>query len=167
MAGGERTRSIRDLSDAMDDPAPLPELLNPGSDPSAQAVGAAGASAGYFGNRAAPLGAVFAGVVAAVFYRFAPQMAHRHVPAVWGTAVRRAAVVRQLQARAGNGGVFWIPPRCPGRSTDRVDQPAAGQPVDRPVGAVCRVARDKQQLTSETQRPARRPPSVGDQRTNQ
>lgn len=38
---------------------------------------------GYFAARAAPLGAVSAGVVTAAFFGFAPEMVHRSVPGVW------------------------------------------------------------------------------------
>ncbi|WP_165988792.1 SCO6745 family protein [Streptomyces sp. YIM 98790] len=40
----------------------------------------------YFAARAAPLGAVGAGTVAATFYNFSPALVDRHVPAVWELA---------------------------------------------------------------------------------
>uniref|UniRef100_UPI00406BD6E2 helix-turn-helix domain-containing protein n=1 Tax=Pseudonocardia pini TaxID=2758030 RepID=UPI00406BD6E2 len=49
-------------------------------------LGLRGFFRGYFGQRAAPLGAVPAEVVTALFYNFAPDFVARSVPAIWGTA---------------------------------------------------------------------------------
>jgi hypothetical protein len=58
---------------------------------------------GYFGARAAPMGAVPAGVVNATFFNFAPERVARAVPDVWGLVspadlveVRRVASARLL-----------------------------------------------------------------------
>ncbi|WP_199433862.1 SCO6745 family protein [Qaidamihabitans albus] len=49
----------------------------------------------YFAGRAAPLGAVSSGVVAATFYNFSPELIARHVPRAWTLA----APERILDAR--------------------------------------------------------------------
>ncbi|MFE0516285.1 hypothetical protein ACFW2E_42075, partial [Streptomyces sp. NPDC058964] len=57
--------------------------------PEAQAQYAAlgaDAKAGYFGSRAAALGAAPAELVVATFYNFNPGLVHQVVPAVWETA---------------------------------------------------------------------------------
>jgi hypothetical protein len=59
------------------------------------ALGVRGGWASYFGCRAAPLGAVSAATVAAVFYSFAPDMVRRSVPDVW----RYATPEQLLHAR--------------------------------------------------------------------
>jgi hypothetical protein len=41
---------------------------------------------GYFASRAAPMGPVSAGVVAATFYNFNPAIVERHIPRAWGLA---------------------------------------------------------------------------------
>jgi hypothetical protein len=48
-----------------------------------ESAGVAGFWRGYFATRAAPLGAVDAGVVTATFYNFHPTMVERAVPDVW------------------------------------------------------------------------------------
>ena len=60
---------------------------------------------GYFGARAAPMGAVSAGVVNATFFNFEPGRVDRAVPDVWGLVaperlveVRRAASARHLRS---------------------------------------------------------------------
>ena len=51
----------------------------------------------YFAGRAAPLGAVPAEVVDALFYNFAPGEVARHIPKVWRTTTPEAAIAaRQL-----------------------------------------------------------------------
>jgi hypothetical protein len=40
----------------------------------------------YFASRAAPMGAVSAGLVAATFYNFNPSLVARHIPRAWGLA---------------------------------------------------------------------------------
>ncbi|WP_327233437.1 hypothetical protein OG349_05120 [Streptomyces sp. NBC_01317] len=56
------------------------------------------ADAVYFAARAAPLGRVGAGVVAATFYNFNHELIARHVPAVWDTLSPRAALDARLRA---------------------------------------------------------------------
>ena len=51
---------------------------------------------GYFAFRAAPLGAVGAEVVTAVFYNFAPAFVARRVPAVWAALPPEAALEGRL-----------------------------------------------------------------------
>ncbi|MGF0176398.1 SCO6745 family protein [Streptomyces sp. Marseille-Q5077] len=62
-----------------------------------RAVGLRGFWMGHFAARAAPLGAVTAGVVEAAFFNFHPAMVRRAVPDAWGFATPEAV----LCARAG------------------------------------------------------------------
>ena len=50
------------------------------------ALGLRGFWRGYFAGRAAPMGAVPAGVVEATFFNFHPTMVRKAVPAVWDVA---------------------------------------------------------------------------------
>jgi hypothetical protein len=51
-----------------------------------KAAGLRGFWMGYFAGRAAPMGAVGSGLVAATFYNFAPRMVSRSIPDAWGFA---------------------------------------------------------------------------------
>jgi hypothetical protein len=53
---------------------------------------------GYFGARAAPMGAVAPGVVEATFFNFAPAMVRRAVPDVWGFVAPQALAAARLAA---------------------------------------------------------------------
>jgi hypothetical protein len=55
----------------------------------------------YLASRAAPLGAVGAGVVSATFYNFRPGMVAEHVPAVWDVAAPQAVLDARLRAADG------------------------------------------------------------------
>ncbi len=55
---------------------------------------------GYFAGRAAPMGAVSAGVVEATFYNFAPDMVRRSMPAAWTFAHPETVVAARGQAAA-------------------------------------------------------------------
>lgn len=75
-----------------------------------EAAGLRGFWRGYFALRAAPLGAVGAGVVTAAFHNFAPAMVARAVPGVWevvtpgeALAARLAGVDAALRAHVGAG----------------------------------------------------------------
>jgi hypothetical protein len=70
-------------------------------------VGLKGFWMGYFGGRAAPMGAVGPGVVSATFYMFAPSMVTRAVPDAWAFAdpsaildTRRGAAANALRRLA-------------------------------------------------------------------
>ncbi|WP_030565652.1 SCO6745 family protein [Streptomyces aureocirculatus] len=65
------------------------------------AVGLRGFWMGYFAARAAPLGAVAAGVVEAVFFNFHPAMVRRAVPDAWGFAPPEAVLRARTEAAAG------------------------------------------------------------------
>lgn len=56
-------------------------------------VGMRGFWMGYFGARAAPLGAVGPGAVSAMFFNFHPSMVRRSIPDAWGYAIP-ASIVR-------------------------------------------------------------------------
>ncbi|WP_116451351.1 SCO6745 family protein [Blastococcus litoris] len=62
----------------------------------AEQAGLGGFWNGYFAQRAAPMGAVGAEVVTAVFYNFAPDFVARRVPAVWSAASPDAALSARL-----------------------------------------------------------------------
>ncbi|MFD9819223.1 SCO6745 family protein [Streptomyces violascens] len=55
-------------------------------------------SAAYFAGRAAAMGAVGPGVVAATFYNFRHDLIARHLPAVWRTASPEAVLAARLRA---------------------------------------------------------------------
>lgn len=61
-----------------------------------EAAGLRGFWRGYFAGRAAPLGAVGAGPVEAVFFGFAPAMVRRALPDVWQRATPAAALAARL-----------------------------------------------------------------------
>jgi hypothetical protein len=52
----------------------------------------------YFAGRAAPMGAVGSGVVAATFYNFNPDLVARHIPAAWELASPDAVLGARLAA---------------------------------------------------------------------
>lgn len=62
----------------------------------AEEAGLRGFWNGYFAQRAAPMGAVGAEVVTAVFYNFAPDFVARRVPAVWADVTPAAALEARL-----------------------------------------------------------------------
>ena len=55
---------------------------------------------GYFAGRAAPMGAVSAGVVEATFYNFAPAMVRRSIPDAWDVADPESVLVARRQSAA-------------------------------------------------------------------
>ncbi|MFH9611836.1 hypothetical protein [Streptomyces sp. NPDC017448] len=61
-------------------------------------IGIEDPAAAYFATRAAALGAVGAGAVAAAFYNFNPVLVARHVPAVWETAGPEVVLGARLRA---------------------------------------------------------------------
>ncbi|MFJ9828868.1 hypothetical protein ACIRSU_31520 [Streptomyces sp. NPDC101160] len=61
-------------------------------------VGLRGFWMGYFAARAAPLGAVAAGVVEAAFYNFHPAMVRRAIPDAWGFAAPEAVLKARTEA---------------------------------------------------------------------
>jgi len=63
-------------------------------------LGITGFWMGYFGCRAAPMGAVGPGVVDATFFNFAPGFVRRWVPAVWERASPPALVALRREAAA-------------------------------------------------------------------
>ncbi|MGW7548980.1 SCO6745 family protein [Streptomyces sp. NPDC054770] len=65
-----------------------------------RAVGLRGFWMGYFAARAAPLGAVTAGVVEAVFFNFHPAMVRRAIPDAWGFATPDAVLRARTEAAA-------------------------------------------------------------------
>ena len=66
-----------------------------------EAAGLRGFWRGYFAGRAAPLGAVGAGPVCAMFFGFAPAMVRRALPDVWDRAAPAAVLAARLDgARA-------------------------------------------------------------------
>lgn len=66
----------------------------------AKEAGLRGFWMGYFGFRAAPLGAVEAGVVEATFANFAPAMVRRAIPDAWVYAEPSALIVARAEAAA-------------------------------------------------------------------
>jgi hypothetical protein len=64
-------------------------------------AGLKGFWAGYFAARAAPLGAVGAGPVAAAFFNFDPAMVRRAVPSCWDAVDPATLTVRRAEGAAG------------------------------------------------------------------
>ncbi|MEO6700288.1 MAG: hypothetical protein ABI140_02650 [Jatrophihabitantaceae bacterium] len=52
----------------------------------------------YFAGRSAPMGAVGAGVVAATFYNFKPELVARHIPRAWTLASPEQVVAARFEA---------------------------------------------------------------------
>jgi len=63
-----------------------------------QQLGMPGFWMGYFGFRAAPMGAVGSGVVEATFFNFAPSFVRRWVPQVWSVAGPATMIVARRDA---------------------------------------------------------------------
>ncbi|MDN3297165.1 hypothetical protein QWM81_24585 [Streptomyces ficellus] len=62
------------------------------------ALGVTDSNAAYFAGRAAAMGAVGPGVVAATFYNFDHELIARHLPAVWDVASPEAVLAARLRA---------------------------------------------------------------------
>ncbi|MFF0748093.1 hypothetical protein [Streptomyces sp. NPDC004267] len=74
--------------------------FSPESREANRAAGLRGFWMGYFAARAAPLGAVAAGVVEAAFYNFHPSMVRRAIPDAWGFATPEAVIGARTAAAA-------------------------------------------------------------------
>jgi hypothetical protein len=93
---------------------------------------------GYFGARAAPMGAVSAGVVQATFFNFAPAQVNRAVPDVWGfvaperlVEVRRTSCARLLERITAD-----VPAEVVATAADALEPVAAAlDTVGRPLAA--------------------------------
>jgi hypothetical protein len=66
-----------------------------------EAVGVRGFWRGYFGSRAAPMGAVGPGAVVATFYGFDPEFVDRSVPGVWDMASPSALIGARVVGARG------------------------------------------------------------------
>lgn len=103
-------------------------------------LGLGGFWMGYFGFRAAPLGAVEPGVVDATFFNFAPSFVRRWVPDVWSTAAPDALI--EARSRAASATLERLVPDL--AATARAVAPfldvaiAAGAAPGRPVFAANR-----------------------------
>jgi hypothetical protein len=60
-------------------------------------IGVTDQTMGYFGSRAAPMGAVGAEIVVATFFNFSPDLVRRFVPAVWEIASPAALLAARLR----------------------------------------------------------------------
>jgi hypothetical protein len=60
-------------------------------------VGLERGATAYLAGRSAPLGAVTAGTVAAIFYNFNPEHVARHIPAAWAVATPQAVIEARLR----------------------------------------------------------------------
>jgi hypothetical protein len=100
-------------------------------------VGLRGFWRGYFAGRAAPLGAVGAGLVVATFYGFRPDFVARAIPAVWSIAPPETAIgAREAGAARALARIFDV--RAPeiGRAASLVWQATEGcEPSARPLFA--------------------------------
>jgi len=106
----------------------------------AKEAGLKGFWMGYFGFRAAPLGAVAPAVVDAVFYNFAPRKVHRALPDAWGFAAPdRLIGVRATAAAAALRAISPEADAIAGRTVGVLaDAVAAGKPDGRPIFAANR-----------------------------
>src|SRR2546430_14628583 len=87
------------------------------------ALGLRGGWMSYFGCRAAPMGAVSAALVSAVFYNFNPTMVARAIPDAWGYATP----AQLLDARRDAVGTAMAP--LLGEAVARGDGPGAARPA--------------------------------------
>ncbi|MEU8616491.1 hypothetical protein [Streptomyces sp. NPDC048623] len=94
-------------------------------------VGLRGFWMGYFGARAAPLGAVAAGVVEAAFYNFHPAMVRRAVPDAWTFAAPEA--VLRARAAGATAALRRVAPSAAGAAAELV--PLLGRVVGVADGA--------------------------------
>ena len=98
-----------------------------------EACGLRGFWRGYFGGRAAPLGATQPGLVTATFYGFHPDFVARAVPSIWELATPAAALAARLEgvepvlARVGSGLDLAVAIDVLRRAVDRCDP--AGRPL--------------------------------------
>jgi hypothetical protein len=93
---------------------------------------------GYFGARAAPMGAVTPGVVHATFFNFAPERVARAVPDVWGYVApeQLVEVRRQASAQLLAGVTTDLPIDAVIRAAEQVEAvAAAADTVGRPLAA--------------------------------
>ena len=109
----------------------------PQSREAAKAAGLKGFWMGYFGFRAAPMGAVAPAVVDAVFYNFAPRKVHRALPDAWGFAA--PAQLLGVRAAAAAAALRAVSPEADAVAERTVDAlasaVAAGKPGGRPLFA--------------------------------
>jgi uncharacterized protein YjeT (DUF2065 family) len=89
--GAERRAFARRVWQVME-PAHAVTYFAPESREANRAVGLRGFWMGYFASRAAPLGAVSAGVVEGTFYNFHPAMVRRAIPDAWAYATPDAVL---------------------------------------------------------------------------
>lgn len=97
----------------------------------AEAAGLRGYWRGYFAGRAAPLGAVTAAPVTALFFSFAPVMVARALPAVWRLATPEQVLAARLDGAAA--ALRAILPHDPGRwarAADLLESAAAAAVTD-------------------------------------
>ncbi|MGA5699212.1 SCO6745 family protein [Peterkaempfera bronchialis] len=119
-------RLARAMRDALD-PYQVTVVLAPQAHPSFHPYGITHPWAVYFAGRAAPLGAVPASVVDAVFYHFKPALIARFVPAVWDQAgPEKVLAVRLAGVDAALRALLPVP----------IDSPAIAEAAELAVEAV-------------------------------
>lgn len=112
----------------------------PESAQAAKDAGLKGFWMGYFGFRAAPMGAVTAGAVEAVFSNFAPAMVARALPDAWSFADPEALV--EVRAASVASALRRVAPSLEAVAAEATEllltAGAAGSPLGRPLFAVNR-----------------------------
>ena len=93
-----------------------------------EGVGLRGFWRGYFAGRAAPLGAVAAAPVTALFFSFAPAMVSRALPEVWRRASPEQALAARLDGAVALCGRSSRPSPRAGRRPPTCWRPPPGQP---------------------------------------
>ena len=96
-----------------------------------QGAGLEGFWDGYFAGRAAPLGAVGAGAVAATFQGFAPGFVAKRVPAVWSIVTPDEAITLRLAGIDGAARRVLGGDASPLASQERLDVDDLGLRRDR------------------------------------
>ncbi|MDQ2959579.1 MAG: hypothetical protein M3R48_00795 [Candidatus Dormibacteraeota bacterium] len=101
------------------------------------AIGLRGGWMGYFASRSAPMGAVTAEVVTAVFHNFAPSMVHRAIPDAWEYAGRDKVLAARLDAVDGAMRRLWA---------DQVDSTAVAECAELALEAASHLSIDGRPL---------------------
>ncbi len=102
-----------------------------------QAAGLKGGWMGYFASRSAPMGAVGAEVVTAVFHNFQPAMVRRAIPDAWHYSTPQIVLAARLDGVDAALRRLW---------GDEVDSPALAEAADLAIGAAAHLRGDGRPL---------------------
>jgi hypothetical protein len=102
-----------------------------------QTAGLKGGWMGYFASRSAPMGAVGAEVVTAVFHNFQPAMVRRAIPDAWHYSTPQIVLAARLDGVDAALRRLW---------GDEVDSPALAEAADLAIGAAAHLRGDGRPL---------------------